>query len=233
MQRYRPTGRLSSEFSHSHQQRTSIAPVNRSRNALWQRLKSVTHVLDAQRSCPAANQRISSRARRMYLARGNRRARSPESAGVDTRHASCRAVPARRDRRHRQTLGRTPRCDRARPCVRSAICSSSPPTLSKNTFTPPGASCVSAADNIIGFVVDRSRPRRTHSVSHAHFSRPPAMPMTRQPLSLAICTAIEPTAPAAAEITTVSPGSRPADSQQAEVRSQAVQAIHAQRIGRA
>ncbi len=40
----------------------------------------------------------------------------------------------------------------------------------------------------------------------AHFSGPPAMPTTRAPRALAICPAVEPTAPAAAETTKVSPG---------------------------
>ncbi|KWV87479.1 hypothetical protein PFLmoz3_03328 [Pseudomonas fluorescens] len=43
------------------------------------------------------------------------------------------------------------------------------------------------------------------STRNLHFSAPPAIPTTRQPLSLAICPAMLPTAPAAPEITTVSP----------------------------
>ena len=43
------------------------------------------------------------------------------------------------------------------------------------------------------------------SVTTRHFSGPPAMPMTRQPLILAICPATLPTAPAAPDTTTVSP----------------------------
>ena len=43
------------------------------------------------------------------------------------------------------------------------------------------------------------------SVSQLHFLVPPAIPITRQPLILAICPATEPVAPAAPEMTTVSP----------------------------
>ncbi len=42
-------------------------------------------------------------------------------------------------------------------------------------------------------------------MSIAHFSGPPAMPTTRAPAIFAICAATEPTAPAAADTTTVSP----------------------------
>ena len=38
-----------------------------------------------------------------------------------------------------------------------------------------------------------------------HFAAPPAMPITRQPFSFAICAATMPVAPAAPETTTVSP----------------------------
>ncbi len=43
------------------------------------------------------------------------------------------------------------------------------------------------------------------STTTRHFSSPPAIPMTRQPLILAIWPATLPTAPAAPETTTVSP----------------------------
>jgi hypothetical protein len=43
------------------------------------------------------------------------------------------------------------------------------------------------------------------SLTDAHFSAPPAMPTTRAPRILPICPAVDPTAPAAAETTTVSP----------------------------
>ena len=44
------------------------------------------------------------------------------------------------------------------------------------------------------------------SMTYRHFSSLPAMPTTRQPLILAIWPTTEPTAPEAAETTTVSPG---------------------------
>ena len=44
------------------------------------------------------------------------------------------------------------------------------------------------------------------SCTHRHLSGPPAMPTTRAPARLAIWPATEPTAPEAAETTTVSPG---------------------------
>ena len=47
------------------------------------------------------------------------------------------------------------------------------------------------------------------SVSQLHFFVPPAIPITRHPFILAICPAIEPVAPAAPEITTVSPSLGP------------------------
>src|SRR5688572_13986490 len=43
------------------------------------------------------------------------------------------------------------------------------------------------------------------SFTNLHLSGPPARPTTRQPRYLAICTTLEPTAPAAADTTTVSP----------------------------
>src|SRR5579864_3022992 len=48
--------------------------------------------------------------------------------------------------------------------------------------------------------------RRAWRITHSHFSRVPAMPMARAPLSMAIWPAIEPAALAAAETSTVSPG---------------------------
>ena len=51
------------------------------------------------------------------------------------------------------------------------------------------------------------------SVTSGHLAGPPAMPMTWQPLILAICPATLPTAPAAPDTTTVSPSlSRPVSS---------------------
>src|ERR1700729_1549176 len=43
-------------------------------------------------------------------------------------------------------------------------------------------------------------------ISQSHLSLPPAVPITRQPLILAIWPAIEPVAPAAPDTTTDSPG---------------------------
>ena len=57
---------------------------------------------------------------------------------------------------------------------------------------------------------------------------PPAMPTTRQPLILAICPTTVPTAPAAPETTTVSPGLRLADLEQAEIGGHAGHAERAQ-----
>ena len=69
----------------------------------------------------------------------------------------------------------------------------------------------------VGTRLARAAPRRpptcsrshaskpSSSVIHAHFSGPPAMPTTRQPMILPICPATDPTAPAAPDTTTVSP----------------------------
>ncbi len=43
------------------------------------------------------------------------------------------------------------------------------------------------------------------SFTYLHFSGPPAMPTARAPLIFAICPTTEPTAPDAADTTTVSP----------------------------
>ncbi len=51
-----------------------------------------------------------------------------------------------------------------------------------------------------------------------HFSAPPAMPTARQPLILAIWPTTAPTAPAAAETTTVSPALGCADVEQTKIR---------------
>ena len=60
------------------------------------------------------------------------------------------------------------------------------------------------------------RPRRA-SRTQAHFSAPPAEPITVMPLALAICTTAEPTAPAAAETKTMSPSFASRDAQQPEI----------------
>ena len=57
------------------------------------------------------------------------------------------------------------------------------------------------------------------------------MPTTRQPLILAIWPTIEPTDPAAAETTTVSPALRAADIEQAEIGGQPGDAIDAEQMG--
>ena len=81
----------------------------------------------------------------------------------------------------------------------------SPPTFSKSTSMPLGVAAASwVAQSSARWSTAASKPSR--SVSSAHFSAPPAIPTTRAPSDLASWPATEPTAPAAAETTTVSPG---------------------------
>ena len=81
----------------------------------------------------------------------------------------------------------------------------SPPTFSKSTSMPLGVAATSWADQSSAlWSTAASKP--SCSVSSAHFSGPPAIPTTRAPSALASWPATEPTAPAAAETTTVSPG---------------------------
>ena len=70
---------------------------------------------------------------------------------------------------------------------------------SRSGTRPP----VRGADRASGDRRSRRSPRL--SCTQRHFSEPPAMPTTRAPARLASCPATEPTAPDAAEITTVSP----------------------------
>jgi hypothetical protein len=80
-----------------------------------------------------------------------------------------------------------------------------PPTFSKSTSMPLGVAAASwAAQSSARWSTAASKP--SWSVSSAHFSGPPAIPTTRAPSALASWPATEPTAPAAADTTTVSPG---------------------------
>ena len=67
------------------------------------------------------------------------------------------------------------------------------------------------------------------SLTYLHLSGPPAMPTARAPLILAICPTTEPTAPEAADTTTVSPAFGCADFEQARVGGHARHAEHAER----
>ena len=65
-------------------------------------------------------------------------------------------------------------------------------------------------------------------MSSAHFSGPPAMPTTRAPSAFASCPATDPTAPAAAETTTVSPAAGLRDPADPHPRGQAGHPEHAE-----
>ncbi len=81
----------------------------------------------------------------------------------------------------------------------------SPPTFSKSTSMPSGvaaASCSRQSEALRS--TQASKP--SSSTTCRHFSAPPAIPTARAPRAFTIWPAIEPTAPPAAEITTVSPG---------------------------
>src|SRR5437764_5612308 len=70
--------------------------------------------------------------------------------------------------------------------------------------------------------------RRAWRVTQSHFSRLPATPMARAPLSIAIWPAMAPAALAAADTSTVSPGRSRARSSSLEIRRHARHSEHSQ-----
>src|SRR5664279_2786400 len=95
----------------------------------------------------------------------------------------------------------------------------SPPTFSKSTSIPSGVA-FSSWWRQSAARWSTAASKCSWSVSSAHFCDPPAMPTTRAPRSLAICPATEPTAPPAAETTTVSPGGEPGGAERSQVCGQ-------------
>jgi hypothetical protein len=102
----------------------------------------------------------------------------------------------------------------------------SPPTLSKSTSTPCGVAATSrSCQPSARRSPAASKPSR--STSSWHFWRPPAIPTTRAPRSLAIWPATEPTAPAAGDHSRLA-GLRAADVGHADPGRQAVAAQRAE-----